>query len=198
MRKKIHTILLAAGFSRRFEENKLLYPLDGKALYLYQAERLTALLEEKITDSFVVVTQYDEIFGEMRERKAEVIKNDNSIQGISSSVKLGLLKARQFAEKEKDNYYIFFVADQPYLRMETIKNFLKAFIHSGKSIGCVRTGDALGNPVIFHERYVPELESLEGDKGGKCVLKKHIDEAFFYSVEDERELRDIDTKGELS
>ncbi len=198
MERKIHAILLAAGFSRRFQGNKLLYPLNGKKLYLYLAERLIEGVKESMIDSFVVVTQYDDILWEMKKRNIEVVRNDYSIQGISSSLKLGLSKARRFEEQGKDNYYIFFVADQPYLRKETIENFLEEFLKSKKFIGCVRNGEKLGNPVIFHEKYVPELESLEGDKGGKSVLKKHIKEAFFYSVENERELQDIDTKGELT
>lgn len=197
MERKIHAILLAAGFSRRFQGNKLLYLLNGKELYLYLSERLIEGLKEGVIDSLAVVTQYDEILWEMKKRNIEVVKNDYSIQGISSSLKLGLLKAREFKEQGKDNYYIFFVADQPYLRKETVENFLEEFFKSKKFIGCVRNGEELGNPVIFHERYVPELESLEGDKGGKCVLKKHIREAFLYSVKNERELQDIDTKGEL-
>ena len=107
MRRKVHAILLAAGFSRRFQGNKLLYPLEGKALYLYLTERLGELLKEGILDSLVVVTQYDEILQEMKKRKIEAIKNENSRQGISSSLKLGLCKALKFEEKEDENYYIW-------------------------------------------------------------------------------------------
>lgn len=195
---KIHGILLAAGFSRRFQGNKLLYLLEGKALYLYLTERLTELLEEGILDSLVMVTQYDEIFREMEKRKIEVVKNENSIQGISSSLKLGLCKAQEFEEKEGENYYIFFVADQPYLKKQTIEKFLQDFIQSGKTIGCVKAGEEKGNPVIFHEKYKEELECLQGDKGGKSVLRRYEKEVFYFEVEDKKELQDIDERGELS
>ncbi len=195
---KIHGILLAAGFSRRFQGNKLLYLLEGKALYLYLTERLTELLEEGILDSLVMVTQYDEIFREMEKRKIEVVKNENSIQGISSSLKLGLCKAQEFEEKEGENYYIFFVADQPYLKKQTIEKFLQDFIQSGKTIGCVKAGEETGNPVIFHEKYKEELECLQGDKGGKSVLRRYEKEVFYFEVEDKKELQDIDERGELS
>ena len=111
MRRKVHAILLAAGFSRRFQGNKLLYPLEGKALYLYLTERLGELLKEGILDSLVVVTQYDEILQEMKKRKIEAVKNENSIQGISSSLKLGFCKAQEFKKRGEENYYIFFVAE---------------------------------------------------------------------------------------
>ena len=94
MGKRIHGILLAAGFSHRFRGNKLLYPLKGKALYLHLTERLEKLLKKRTLDSLVMVTQYDEILQEMKKRKIEAIKNENSRQGISSSLKLGLCKAQ--------------------------------------------------------------------------------------------------------
>ena len=136
MGKRIHGILLAAGFSHRFLGNKLLYPLKGKALYLHLTERLEKLLKKGTLDSLVMVTQYDEILQEMKKRKIEAIKNENSRQGISSSLKLGLCKAQEFEEKEDENYYIFFVADQPYLQEKTIEDFLRAFVQTGKTIGC--------------------------------------------------------------
>ena len=198
MGKRIHGILLAAGFSHRFLGNKLLYPLKGKALYLHLTERLEKLLKKGTLDSLVMVTQYDEILQEMKKRKIEAIKNENSRQGISSSLKLGLCKAQEFEEKEDENYYIFFVADQPYLQEKTIEDFLRAFVQTGKTIGCVKYGKEMGNHVIFHEKYKEELECLQGDKGGKGVLRKYEKEVFYFEVEDKKELQDIDERGELS
>ena len=36
------------------------------------------------------------------------------------------------------------------------------------------------------------LLELAGDIGGKRVINKHLDETFFYDVEEEQELEDID------
>ena len=55
MGKRIHGILLAAGFSQRFKGNKLLYLLNGKELYLYLTERLEILLKNGVLDSLVLV-----------------------------------------------------------------------------------------------------------------------------------------------
>ena len=92
---------------------------------------------------------------------------------------------------------MFFVADQPFLRQETREEFLSAFLKTGKGIGCVCREGISGNPVIFHEKYVRELQSLTGDVGGKRVLKSHMEDVFFYEVSDERELKDIDRREEL-
>ena len=51
-----------------------------------------------------------------------------------------------------------------------------------------------GNPVIFHERYVPELLRIEGDKGGKSVVNQHLEDVFLFGIPDAMELKDIDRK----
>lgn len=192
--KAVHFIFLAAGFSRRFGENKLLYPLLGKPMYLHLLERLQRLQQMNQAQSLVAVTQYEEVLAALQKIGVAAVKNKNSQSGISSSLKLGLEYARRTHNREKENFYMFFVADQPYLTEKTIREFLSAFLKSSRGIGCVCRQGVSGNPVIFHEKYVPELQSLEGDKGGKQVLKKHPEDVFFYEVEAEKELMDIDSK----
>lgn len=50
----------------------------------------------------------------------------------------------------------------------------------------------MGNPCIFDRKYYNELLSLEGDKGGKKVIMKHLDDTQIYEIEAGRELEDID------
>ena len=40
---RVTILYLAAGNSRRFGENKLLYPLDGKAVYRHLLDRLAQI-----------------------------------------------------------------------------------------------------------------------------------------------------------
>ena len=197
-KKRIHLILLAAGFSRRFGENKLLYPIKGKSMYLWTMERLKKIQKEGLADSLVVVSQYEEILKEARRQGIFGVKNPHSERGISSSLQIGLEAARSFMGRDTEDYYMFFVADQPFLKKKTVENFLKDFRESGKRIGCMSYRKTPGNPVIFHNCFVPELMELQGDTGGKSVLKRHIDEVFFYETEDPGELEDWDTKKSTS
>ena len=41
---------------------------------------------------------------------------------------------------------------------------------------------------------MPELLKLEGDKGGKRVLNRHLEDVFAFEVEEEKELMDIDRR----
>lgn len=54
--------------------------------------------------------------------------------------------------------------------------------------------EEIGNPVVFAEKYRKELMELTGDKGGKRVVKRHMDDLYLMEVEDAEELRDLDTK----
>ena len=192
--KRIRMILLAAGFSRRFGENKLLYPIKGRPMYLWTMERLKEIQKEGLADSLVVVSQYEEILTEAARQGIPGVKNLHSERGISSSLQIGLEAAGCFKIRDTETYYMFFVADQPFLRKETVENFLADFEKSGKKIGCMSYRKTPGNPVIFHECFVPELMALQGDTGGKKVLKKHLEEVFFYEVQDPGELEDWDMK----
>ena len=192
--KRIRMILLAAGFSRRFGENKLLYPIKGRPMYLWTMERLKEIQKEGLADSLVVVSQYEEILTEAARQGIPGVKNLHSERGISSSLQIGLEEAVRLKDRDSEDYYMFFVADQPFLRKETVENFLVDFEDSGKKIGCMSYRKTPGNPVIFHECFVPELMALQGDTGGKKVLKKHLEEVFFYEVQDPGELEDWDIK----
>ena len=66
----IHVIYMAAGNSRRFGSNKLLYLYEGKPLYRHGLELLLKLKQEmgeKLT--VTVVTQYPEILEEIRSKE---------------------------------------------------------------------------------------------------------------------------------
>ena len=55
----------------------------------------------------------------------------------------------------------------------------------------LRCGTAVGNPCVFNSSLIPQLLSLEGDKGGRSVAKKH--DCVYVDIADESELMDIDT-----
>ena len=92
------------------------------------------------------------------------------------------------------DYYMFAVADQPYLKSQSVIKLIdKVLENKGnmKSVFSLRCGDAVGNPCVFHSSLIPQLLSLEGDKGGRSVAKKY--DCVYVDIADERELMDIDT-----
>ena len=95
---------------------------------------------------------------------------------------------------ETGDYYMFAVADQPYLKNQSVIKLIdKALENTGDKqlVLSLRCGAAVGNPCVFHSSLIPQLLSLEGDKGGRSVAKKY--DCVYVDIADERELMDIDT-----
>ena len=95
---------------------------------------------------------------------------------------------------ETEDYYMFAGADQPYLKSQSVIKLIdKALENKGNKrlVFSLRCGDAVGNPCVFHSSLIPQLLSLEGDKGGRSVAKKY--DCVYVDIADERELMDIDS-----
>ena len=94
---------------------------------------------------------------------------------------------------ETEDYYMFAVADQPYLKSQSVIKLIdKALENKGNKrlVFSLRCGDTVGNPCVFHSSLIPQLLSLEGDKGGRSVAKKY--DCVYVDIADERELMDVD------
>lgn len=194
---KVSLIYMASGFGKRYGTNKLITEFQGEPLYLHgllSLQKAKKLLEEdKIHCELMLISQYERVLSGAFERvpEAERIFNEDSDQGITASLKLGT----EVSKKDTDAF-LYFVADQPCMKGETIAEFVRSFLKSGKGIGCVCAGGHRGSPNIFRRRYKKELLSLEGDQGGRQIMEKYPEDIWMMEV-DERELRDIDQPSDL-
>ena len=184
---KINLILLASGNSIRFKGNKLLTTVNNKPMYMNVVEKILRLNFNKI----ILVTQYEEIKVALVEQPIKVIMNKNSELGISHSIKIGI------SDDMKADAYMFMVCDQPFISLESLETLIDRFIKSNKGMACVEYNGSLGNPTIFSGKYIQELLSLNGDAGGKSIIKKHVDDLEKVQIIHEVELMDIDTREEL-
>lgn len=178
-------ILLAAGNSIRFGENKLFALVDGKPM-LERAINTAA----KTKIPFIVVTQAGKAADTAKDLGAEVIINSKPEYGLSHSVHLG---TEHFLYKDA---LIFMVCDQPYLRAETIQHLVSEFYMSPKRIACISNGNRRGNPAMFDISFAPELMALKGDTGGREIIRANPDDVLFVNASP-NELKDIDRKSDL-
>ena len=184
---KINLILLAAGNSKRFNGNKLLAIYKNKPIYMYIVEKVVNLKINKI----ICVTQYEEIKEALLNTNINVVMNNNSNLGVSSSIKIGI----NF-DKNADGY-MFMVCDQLFISIQTLNSVIDNFIKGDKGIVCVGCGNNKGNPVIFSKKYINELLSLEGDNGGKVIIKGNLNDLKIVNINNRIELVDIDTQEEF-
>lgn len=181
-------ILLAAGLSRRYGGNKLLASWQGNPLYTYSLLALAQLAQDRPDCRLTVVTRYPEIQAHALSLGAQVRWNGHSQEGISSSLRLGLESAPEA------DFYLCSVADQPQLTAGLVGAFLADFLASGKPLGCVTYQGQPGNPAIFHRCFREELLALEGDSGGRQVLRRHQEQRFLWPGP---ALPDLDTRADF-
>lgn len=220
---KIAFIYMASGFSRRFGKNKLLTDFFGKPLYMHglgclleakevleggeygkreQSEReniFSAQLNEsfereneaKLEIEILVVSQYEQIRRQAEKLGMRAIQNEKSEEGIAASLRLGTIAAG-----EDTDVFVYFVADQPYMRADRIEVFVRGFVESKKGIGAVSFQGQRGNPAAFLRKYRNELLLLCGDRGGSVIMRRHLDDLWLLEVTEEM-TRDIDTREDL-
>lgn len=179
----INCIVMASGYGSRIGTNKLLLE--------YRDKKLIEHIMDKILQinfySRLVVAKDKEVLDIACKRGFKVVENKNSILGQSQSIKLGIENS-PVAEG-----YMFFTGDQPLLSKLTIEKMIDAFKNNPQNIVVPRYKERNGSPVIFSSIFIDELKSLEGDKGGREVIKRNKDSLVFVEVENECELMDIDT-----
>ena len=203
--KKIAFIILASGSSKRFNGNKLIHKfnqLENKTLFENTINKITNVKQlfkedeklKHIETSVIAVSIYDNIINKSFENKDyNAVYNSKHNEGISASIKLGTNEAL----KNDSDLFAFFVCDMPFLKSEDIFNMIKLFLYSHKNIGAMFTNDRPSNPAIFSSKYINDILNLENDNGALKIIKKNIDDAFFYTI-DENKLIDIDTKEDLN
>ena len=156
-------VVMAAGRSERFGENKLLRELDGKPLAL----RTLEAIPRDAFEAVAVVTRFAEIAEDAQKRGFAVVGNDAPEEGLSRTIRLGL------AALPDCDAALFTVADQPMLSRGTFLRLLAAW-KPGRVCAASENGRR-GNPCLFCRSFFPELNALSGDHGGASVIRRHED-----------------------
>ena len=153
-----------------------------------------------------VVTRYWEILDYCAGiPDCRAVLSPDSEKGISYTIKAGIMAVQEQKKQEKssgvsqnsaetEEYYMFAVADQPYLKSQSVIKLIDKVLENTEDerlAFSLRCGDAEGNPCVFNSSLVSQLLSLEGDKGGRSVAKKH--DCVYVDIADASELMDIDT-----
>lgn len=180
-------VVMAAGNARRFGENKLAAAVDGKtlierALEAVPADRLAAVC---------VVTRFDAVCALAARFGFRCVWNDRPELGVSHTIRLGTQALMAHCDA-----IAYQVADQPYLRRESVAALVELYRRNPGSIAGLAHGGVRGNPCIFPKDLFPELCMLEGDAGGSAVIRRHPERVLLLET-DARELFDVDTPAAL-
>lgn len=181
----ISAIILAAGLSSRMGRNKLLLPLGKQSII----EHVVETVSKSRVDEIIVVLGKDakDIELVLDRFQIKTIVNPDYIDGQSTSVKVGMKAINNHSDGA-----LFFMGDQPMIKEEIINNIIDEFLNSDSSIIVPTFNTKRGNPVLFSSLWFSDLNQVQGDKGGRDILKNNLDQVGFIEISDDLFLKDID------
>jgi molybdenum cofactor cytidylyltransferase len=188
-------IILAAGASHRFGQNKLLIPLGGHAV-LYHA--LQAALTAPL-DPVILVLGYEsdkalQALEELRgSPKLRVLKNSHWAQGRAESLKLGLAAVPAHTPGA-----VVLLGDMPLVTPALIARVAQAFLRDHTLCFPIYRG-LPGRPVAIPRELFGEFAQLCGDASGLPILQKYWERAIKIELAPDEEPTqcDIDTPEDL-
>ena len=183
----LSAILLAAGESKRMGEPKQLMPL-GKHTLLEQA--IDNLLNSSVDETIVVVGhKAEEITRAIATKPVKIMFNPNYSQGMSTSIVAGLILV-----DPKSQAVMLALGDQPLVESRTMNQLIDAFNSHDKGIAVPTHRGKRGHPIIFNIKYKAELLELEGDIGGREIIRQHPDDVLEVAVDSASVISDINTR----
>jgi molybdenum cofactor cytidylyltransferase len=190
---KVVAMVLAAGQSRRMgRTNKLLAPVDGRAMV---AHAVDAMLASR-ADPVIVVTGHEaeKVRAALGDRAVVFAHNPDYASGLSSSLAVGLAALPEDAEG-----VVIGLGDMPRISAVQIDRLIAVFNPiEGRAICVPTVRGKRGNPVLFAARFAPEMRAIGGDVGARHLIGEHTEEVIEVELDDDAALLDIDTPEALA
>lgn len=182
---KIAFAILAAGESKRFGEEKMLYSYNGGELLQSQIDKFNNINMQ----SFIVIKPF--LKDKFDPKNFKILENKKFKNGISTSIRLLL-----------NNIFgsyigvIIHLGDMPLIYMEDIIKIEKKAIESPDKFIFFSFQGKKGFPTYIPSKCFSFSSLLEGDKGAFFLVKKKIID--YISIEGERRhIFDIDWKKDI-
>lgn len=194
----VATVILAAGASTRFGRPKQLEPVAGEPLLL---RALHTAAHQPGPIYVVVGAQYEAVMallGRVSNGNAarlgdrvQVIHNAVWAQGQASS-----LHASIHALPAQVEAAIWLPVDQPYLDAALPARLAEVWRRGADLVAPLVDGEVRGAPALFDRSRWPALLQVEGDAGGRAVLRRFAADVVTVPAE-AASLRDIDYPDDL-
>ncbi|MFN8465294.1 MAG: selenium cofactor biosynthesis protein YqeC [Caldilineaceae bacterium] len=195
----VAVVILAAGASTRFGAPKQLAAVHGRPM-LVTALATAATMPGPI---FVVTGAYaadveallDSLPASLRHQlgnRLHVLHNPNWASGQASSLHVSVRGLPDHVQAG-----IWMPVDQPYLDPALLTQLAAAWRQGADLAAPAVSGDLRGAPALFDRLYWPDLLLVEGDAGGRSILRRHA--ARVRSIHTpEAALRDVDSPQDLT
>ena len=195
---EIAAIVLAAGASRRFGSDKLLYPVTLQGVTRPLAVHSISPWLEVFAQITVVVRpgaeklccEFQSSLGRNASNSIHWVECEEAEKGLANSLARGV-----DANRDASGWLIG-LADMPVLPIAAIVEVQHA-LESGAVLAAPFCDGQRGHPVGFASRYRDELLALRGDSGARSLLKRDISSLVQIEIKHSGILSDIDTLSDL-
>ena len=184
----VSAVVLAAGRSTRMGPiNKLLAPLDGRAM----VRAVVDALEGSSARPVVVVTghQADQVEAALAGTGARPVHNPEYREGLSGSIRTGIMALPESAQAA-----VICLGDMPLVTPKHVDKLVAAFDPAeGREI-CVPVFEGKrGNPVLFARRFFEEITAVRGDVGARHLIGEYEEYVCEVAMDDRAVLVDVDS-----
>jgi len=174
-------ILLAAGSSQRFGQDKQTTLLDGQPLLL---RAVRTLLDAGFLSPIVVLAPSSEPQAAEHHRllaglPLSLVENPSAGTGMASSLRVALREA--LAANAHCEAIVVTVCDQPAATAAHLHRLVQRWRQGGCTLVASSYGEhpaspAIGVPALIAATHFAELAQLEGDRGAGRLLARHADQ----------------------
>jgi xanthine/CO dehydrogenase XdhC/CoxF family maturation factor/CTP:molybdopterin cytidylyltransferase MocA len=160
-------LILAAGSSKRLGTPKQQLIYQGDTLLRNAVKAATAI---DAGATIVVTTSAIDTLLEPNEPGIDIIVNEESAEGMSSSIRAGVRQFQQaypFIQR-----ILIMLCDQPYADASHLRRLIHQQQISDAAITASLYSGRKGVPAIFHSSVFSDLLSLKGDTGAKHLIEQ--------------------------
>lgn len=192
------SIILAAGLSTRFPGNKLLYLWEGKPVIYWTVSNVL----DSSVDKVFVVTGYERPYvlkalEELGGRFVEIY-NPYYVQGMSSSVKTGVMHVIEYYGDEVTGVFIT-PGDCAWIPGEAYDLLINVYREKKRLILIAGYDGVKGHPILFDKSLLSEIINIsEETMGLKSILNKYRYDVLLVNTPYPGVVLDLDTYNDLN